>query len=188
MLWPNSSDAWRNAQQSLTKFGFSHECILRAHWDEKLAFFCQILLSADHRTRMVVHFPVTFCEHSSPSVMLYSIATNGEMIITDNCYGTFGGYYPSSWDVDRRPLLRSIDRLHALHSRRLNGRSLLKLLAPALSSLNMMQKSIIDENLMRNFFLVVQENGGNLLRLADEAGFRVWAEMFLLKYFGRSLS
>jgi hypothetical protein len=52
----------------------------------------------------------------------FSLATqtaDGRRYVTDNLYIPFGGFYPESWHVERRPWRRSLAKLVARHRERL---------------------------------------------------------------------
>jgi hypothetical protein len=107
--------------------------------------------------------------------------------MTENFGGIFGGHYPSHWQVRRRPLQRNVGRLLTRHWRRTAGRSLETMGPSPVEDLNALQGDLLAENLRRSFIIRTPARGTSSLRLGADAGFRIWLEIWLLRYFGRPL-
>ncbi|MDR2576554.1 MAG: hypothetical protein LBC42_00690 [Puniceicoccales bacterium] len=186
-LWPNSH-TWRLGQELLQSAGFEMECLASVDVNNAPFLLCPILISKDRRMRLVMRFSLNPSSRILPSAMLYSIDRSGTVFLTENSCAVFAGYYPTTWNVSRRPLVQSLMKLHALHCRKTKHASPMELLEPAVDSLNSLQQMLLEENILKNFLLSVQTNGKKVFYLAEDAGFRIWLEAFLLRYFGRPLS
>ncbi|MDR3316669.1 MAG: hypothetical protein LBS68_01150 [Puniceicoccales bacterium] len=185
-LWPNAPDL-RSVQNSKECGGFLLETMARVDHRGKLLFLCPILLSADRQIRLVMRFPLPLEGTAPASFIFYSVDGGGRTIVTENFCGVFAGYYPDSWDVRRRPLVASLFRLLALHRRRLCDRSPAAMDGNPIEMLNGLQDALLEENRGRNFLIAGAGAGRSSLRFGSEAGFRIWLEVFLLRYFGRPL-
>jgi len=114
-------------------------------------------------------------------------AKEGGRIITDNLILPYGGYYPESWEMCRKPLIGSLERLSLLHNKRL-----LKLKVEpigveddALEELNDHQR-ILERLNTEIGFLVPRPRQEEEGKISQDGRYRLWKEMWLLAYFGRS--
>jgi hypothetical protein len=185
-LWPNSPDL-RSARDPLERNGFSLEGLARVDLVGRLLFLCPIFLSHDRQIRLVMRFPMPMGAPIPPHLFFYSTTADGKILVTENFGGIFGGHYPSHWEVRRRPLQRNVGKILASHRRRAVGRSMAALESPPVAALNALQGDLLAENLRRSFVIQTSTAGAQTLRLGAEAGFRIWLEIWLLRYFGRPL-
>lgn len=145
--------------------------------------------SADRLTRIQILFVPTRRDEAKACFTLSNQGAHGDRIITDNLHMPYGGYYPESWNLCRKPLISSLSKLLSLHRKRV------------------VNSSIESESYVEDVFEEINENQRLLERLNTESGFlvpysmqsdegrisyngryRLWKEMWLLAYLGRSVS
>lgn len=184
-IWPNSP-SWRTSRDFLLKNGFHFEMLLKADFAGSLWLLCPVFCSEDRKTRMVVKFQASGGQTLHGVFTLYSITQKGQIILTENNPGVYGGYYPNHWNVLRRPLLQRLRPLLALHAHRVSGQPLRPLEISALEENNDLQRQLREENLSRSF-VIPAEQSQNQLQLSLDACYRIWLEIWLLRYFGRTI-
>ena len=134
---------------------------------------------------------VTFIPQASGAVTvcfsLTSLTAPGSRYVTDNLYVPFAGFYPEHWFVERRPLCRSLPRLLALHRARLaaSGEQPTPFTVDPLTDLNVTQGELDRLNTELGF-LHSQPDREDLGKITHEGRYRVWKEIWMLNYLGRS--
>lgn len=114
---------------------------------------------------------------------------SGELLLTDNLFLPFGGFYPESWHVERRPWTRRPAALHQRHFERIDafGQPLVPFEDTPLDQMNHDQQQL--EKINRDLAFLhptsQQEEHG---RLTSAGKARVWQEVWSLAYLGRPLS
>lgn len=116
---------------------------------------------------------------------------NGNRVVTDNIFMPFGGFYPEDWDLQRRPLRRSLQRLHRMHLLRIRREGLE--LVPwdpqddPVDEINAQQQVMEKVNTERGFLFprYLQEERG---KFTETGRYRVWLEIWLLNYLGITVS
>jgi hypothetical protein len=112
---------------------------------------------------------------------------SGYRYVTDNLFLPFGGFYPENWLVERRPWTRSLATLLARHRARLAKAH--EMAQPwstePLIDLNAQQRELEQVNTELGFLMphAEREDYG---KMSYEGRYRVWKEILLLNYFGRS--
>jgi hypothetical protein len=134
---------------------------------------------------------VTFLPQANGAISVcFSVSSetvSGFRYVTDNLYLPFGGFYPENWLVERNPWKRSLDSLLKRHQKRLQKAK--ELVAPwttdPLNDLNAQQRQLEQINTELGFLLphADREDYG---KMSYEGRYRVWKEIWLLNYFGRS--
>lgn len=116
-----------------------------------------------------------------------SVAVDGSRYLTDNLYIPFGGFYPENWYVERAPWRRSLPRLLARHRARLAaaGATLVPFTAEPLSDFNAVQHELDRLNTELGFLHPHAERE-DLGKFTQEGRYRVWKEIWMLNYLGRS--
>jgi hypothetical protein len=116
-----------------------------------------------------------------------SIASDGSHYVTDNSYLPFAGFYPEHWFVERRPWRRSLARLLARHRARLAsvGAELVPFANEPLADLNAAQHELDRLNTELGFLHPHAERE-DLGKFTQEGRYRVWKEIWMLKYLGRA--
>ena len=168
--------------------GYSRLKALKAELFEGTYLRASIYESPDQLTRVQILF---LPKRKGGATACYTVSTNaksGERVVTDNLFLPFGGYYPESWNMCRKPLNGSIKRLILLHRKRL-----LDLKAEpvafeddALEEINDQQRILERLNVETGFLVPrqLQEEEG---KITSDGCYRLWKEMWLLAYLGRSV-
>lgn len=116
-----------------------------------------------------------------------SVAADGSRYLTDNLYIPFGGFYPENWFVERAPWRRSLPRLLARHRARLAKAhaAVVPFDAEPLTDLNAVQHELDRLNTELGFLHPHAERE-DLGKFTHEGRYRVWKEIWMLNYLGRS--
>ena len=123
---------------------------------------------------------------SNVSYIITSFGKGEQRLITDNLFLPFGGYYPEGWNICRRPLIGSLKTLLKLHEKRLES-SLFQAIpfdSDPLEEINEQQRILERLNREAGFLLSLTEEGRG--KISPEGCYRLWKEMWLIAYFGRS--
>lgn len=135
---------------------------------------------------------IAFIPHANSAVSLCcTVSTNtddGMRYVTDNLYLPFGGFFPENWRVDRCPWVRSIPKLVEHHRERLrrDGVTSVPWGIDPLDDLNKQQSQLEVVNTELGFLAPHsdrEENG----KLTPEGRYRVWKEVWMLNYLGRTV-
>jgi len=135
---------------------------------------------------------IAFIPHATHAVSLCcTVSTQtaeGVRYISDNLYLPFGGFFPENWRVDRRPWVRSIPRLVEVHRQRMrrDGVTPVPWQIDPLDDINRQQSQLEMVNTELGFLLPHREREENG-KLTSEGRYRVWKEIWLLNYFGRTV-
>jgi hypothetical protein len=168
---------------------FTRLSALKAKLFEDTYLRASIYESADKLTRLQILF---IPKRKGGATACYTLSTNAKderRLITDNLFLPFGGYYPEGWNLCRKPLIGSLQRLLALHHKRLI-KSTLKPIPfedTPLEELNEQQRVLERLNLETGFLVPrqFQEEEG---KISYDGRYRLWKEMWLIAYLGRSVS
>jgi len=117
-----------------------------------------------------------------------SESASGVRLITDNIFLPFGGFYPEDWEVERRPLYRSVERLLNRHIARMDAlaEEFVESDSTPLEQINMDQGQL--ERLNRDLgFLNKRAFEAETGKLTPAGRARIWQEIWTLSYLGRSL-
>ncbi len=116
-----------------------------------------------------------------------SFTSDGSRYLTDNLYIPFGGFYPENWFVERAPWRRSLPRLLARHRTRLvkAGATVVPFESEPLQDLNAVQHELDRLNTELGFLHPHAERD-DLGKFTHEGRYRVWKEIWMLNYLGRS--
>ena len=168
---------------------FKRLAVLKAELFEGIFLRTSIYESSDKSTRLQILFVP---KRKDGSAAFYTLSTNGQndsRLITDNHSLPFGGYYPESWNFVRNPLVGSLDKLFRLHKKRLMETKFepVPFEDEPLEELNHQQNMLEHLNTKYGFLnpLQYREEKG---RLTYDGRYRLWKEMWLLAYFGKSVS
>lgn len=148
-----------------------------------------VFQSEDERTRVQVVFVPQRTGNITACFTFYSLTEDGIRFVTDNLYIPFGGFYPDKWRLVRKTWVRSIRRLCRLHERRLakSGLTFQKWHESPLDDLN--DQQMILERINTDLgFLYPRHLREEYGKITSEGCYRVWKEVWLLNYFGKSTS
>jgi hypothetical protein len=186
--WPTDTSL-NKIKHWLEKKGFKRLAVLKAELFEDIFLRASIYESPDQSTRLQILFVP---KRKDRSAAFYTLSTNGKnnsRLITDNHSLPFGGYYPENWNFVRKPLVGSLDKLFRLHKKRsIKTRfETVPFEDEPLEELNNQQYLLESLNTKCGFLNPQQyreENG----RLTYDGRYRLWKEMWMLAYLGRSVS
>jgi len=162
---------------------------LKAELFEGACLRASVYESADGLTRIQILF---LPKRKGGATACYTVSTHtkaGERIITDNLFLPYGGYYPASWNICRRPLTGSLQRLLLLHRKRLleSRAEPVAVEDDALEEINEQQR-ILERLNTETGFLVPRPRQEEEGKLTSDGCYRLWKEMWLLAYFGKSVA
>lgn len=168
---------------------FTRVSALKAELFDSTFLRASIYQSADQLTRIQILF---IPKRNGGATACYTISTHGkneQRLITDNLFLPYGGYYPEGWNLARKPLIGSLKRLLKLHRQRLIKSTLepIAFEAEPLDELNDQQRLLERLNLETGFLTPrqYQEEAG---KISYDGRYRLWKEMWLLAYLGKSVS
>jgi hypothetical protein len=167
---------------------FTRLSALKAELFEETFLRASIYESADKLTRLQILF---IPKRKGGATACYTLSTNGEnerRLVTDNLFLPFGGYYPEAWNIVRKPLIGSLQRLLKLHRLRLINSTLkpIPFEDTPLEELNDQQR-ILERLNFENGFLNPRQFQAEVGKISYDGRYRLWKEMWLLAYLGRSV-
>lgn len=138
-----------------------------------------------------VRVQVTFIPQANGAISVCfavtSVGADGSRYLTDNLYIPFGGFYPENWFVERAPWRRSLPRLLARHRSRLIKMGVIvePFTTEPLADFNAVQHELDQLNTELGF-LNPRGEREDLGKFTHEGRYRVWKEIWMLNYLGRS--
>lgn len=168
--------------------GFKHTTGLVSEMGQEIAIRSSVFHSGDGAIRL----QVLFLPHRSASLLdayvLTSQMENEDRIMTDNFFLPFGGFYPESWFLERKPWTRSIATLLSRHKERLeaHGSPPIPFDDEVVDDLNRQQRTLEQVNIDMGF-LFPQNQREAYGKITREGRYRIWLELWCLSYFGRPL-
>lgn len=138
-----------------------------------------------------IRVQVTFIPQPSGALSvcyaITSLTASGSRYVTDNLYIPFAGFYPENWFVERAPWSRSLPRLLTRHRRRLTcaRQKTVPFETEPLVDLNAAQNELDQLNTELGFLHPHHERE-DLGKITHEGRYRVWKEIWMLNYLGRS--
>jgi hypothetical protein len=138
-----------------------------------------------------IRVQITFIPQANSAISVCysvtSVGVDGSRYLTDNLYIPFGGFYPENWFVERAPWRRSLKRLIARHRARLAaaGTEIAPFAVEPLTDLNDSQHELDQLNTELGF-LHPHGQREDLGKITHEGRYRVWKEIWMLNYLGRS--
>jgi hypothetical protein len=146
-----------------------------------------IYQDAEATTRVQITFLPQVNGAISVCCSLSTQTISGYRYVTDNLFLPFGGFYPENWLVERRPWTRSPAALLKHHRARLAKAH--EMAQPwstePLIDLNAQQRELDKVNTELGFLLPHAERE-DFGKMTYEGRYRVWKEIWLLNYLGRS--
>ena len=109
-------------------------------------------------------------------------------MITDNQNMPFGGFYPDHWTVNRFPVCHSLKKLLKRHQDMMKAtqKNWPKLEENIQAKVNCLQLELERKN--REMGFLNEPYSGCLQQISPEGCFRIWTEMWMLAYLGKTLS
>lgn len=174
---------WLRAQ------GFTQVQSLKSDLGMGIVIRSFVFQSSDNRTRLQVVFVPQRTGNITECFSFHSMTDDDVRYVTDNLYVPFGGFYPDNWRVERKAWIRGIQRLHRHHERRLekSASTFVEWDDRPIDDLNYQQVLLERVNTELGFLYphhLREEHG----KITTEGRYRVWKEVWLLNYFGKSTS
>lgn len=189
-----SGDQWPidfyflNVRDWLRNKGFKLVQTLKTNLSDNVQLMSSIFEDPEKQTRLQVLYMPDDIGVGSANFIFSSITITGHIYITDNLSLPFGGYYPENWNVARKPLYRSLESLYKLHVRRIREAKdvFVKYELSPLEDINSQQFQLEKLNEERGFLYPqsLREEKG---KITHEGCYRVWKEMWFIKYLGMSI-
>lgn len=186
--WP-STPAFIHLREWARREGFQRRQALVAHVGEEVLMRMSVFEDAAQTTRLHVMLLPNPKGQAAACLTLYSCTLEGEVIVTDNIFLPFGGFYPDNWRVERRPWMRSAERLFQRHGERLDAldKELMPFTLEPLEQINEDQQLI--EQVNRELgFLNKRPDELEAGRLTPSGKARLWQEIWTLSYLGLPLN
>lgn len=148
-------------------------------------------VSIYHDAQSDVRVQVTFIPQANGAISVCyavtSVGADGSRYLTDNLYIPFAGFYPENWFVERAPWRRSLPRLLARHRARLVKRrvTVVPFTTEPLVDFNAVQHELDQLNTELGF-LHPRSEREDFGKFTHEGRYRVWKEIWMLNYLGRS--
>jgi len=186
--WP-ADEHFIQIKEWLKAESFKRVEALKAELFEGTYLRASIYESADQLSRIQILF---LPKRQGGSSACYTIQTFGEeeqRIITDNQFLPYGGYYPENWQLSRKPLIGSLKRLLNLHRKRVakSGIQPVPSENSPLEDINDQQR-ILERLNLKTGFLVPRPQQEEEGKISSDGCYRLWKEMWLLAYLGKSVA
>ena len=184
--WPTHSSLLK-IRDWLRSNGYKQVHALRAEIGGGIYLRLSIFQDASAKLRLQVMFLPQPSGVISVCYVLTSMTAGGHRYVTDNLYIPFGGFYPESWFVERQPWRRSLPGLVNRHQARLAGAHEVAVPFPyePLVDINAAQHELDRLNTELGF-LVPHAEREEQGKITHEGRYRVWKEIWMLDYLGRS--
>jgi len=146
-----------------------------------------VFQSENSKTRIQILFIPQRNGAVSMCFTILSQTVEGSRYMTDNTFLPFGGFYPENWFIDRLPLVRSFNRLFKAHKNRIQNTKEVFVAwdDEPLEDVNEQQSILERVNTDMGFLFPIslREEYG---KITWEGRYRVWKEIWMLNYFGKS--
>ena len=186
--WP-ADKRFLEVKDWLRSEGYKRNQALKAELFEDTYLRASIYESPNQLTRVQILFLPKRKGGATACYTVTSYAKSNERLITDNLFLPYGGYYPESWNMCRKPLMGSVKRLILLHHKRLL-KSQLEPVAfedDALEEINDQQR-ILEHLNTENGFLVPRAQQEEEGKITSDGCYRLWKEMWFLAYLSKSVA
>ena len=186
--WP-STKAFTSLQDWLKNQGFKKLESVKAVLGNAMAIRSSIYQNEEGSLRCQILF---FPSRTSKTLVAFILSTRtkeGKIMVTDNVSLPYGGYYPKHWFIRRKPLISSLPKLLKYHRKYLREKKLnfepwnIK---ASLEDLNS-QQLLLEETNLQCGFLLPREFQSEYGRITVDGRYRLWKEIWLLSYFGKTI-
>lgn len=186
-LWPINKGVLK-IKELLRKEGFKSEETLKAQIVAHLTIRQAVFLDEARKIRLNVLFIPNAQNEIKLFYSLFSLKSTGEYLITDNQNMPFGGYYPDHWTVNRFPVCHSLKLLLKKHRKGMKktGETWSQFDEDIQTKTNHLQWELEKKN--REMGFLNEPNREDKQQISSEGCFRIWTEMWMLAYLGKTLS
>lgn len=184
--WPTQPRLLR-VREWLRKNGFRQVQALKAEIGGGIFLRVSVYQDQEARVRVQVMFLPQASGTISVCYVLSTQTVSGRRFVTDNLYIPFGGFYPENWVVERLPWRRSLARMVARHRARVarSGDAATPWTNEPVVDLNTQQQELDRLNTELGFLHPLHERD-DLGKITNQGRYRVWKEIWMLEYLGRS--
>lgn len=184
--WPVQPQLMR-VREWLRGQGFRQVQALKAELGPGIFLRVSVYQDAAATTRVQATFLPLASGAISVCYGVSSLTADGSRYITDNLYVPFGGYFPENWYVERRPWSRKLPAIMARHRARLETAKveLVPFASEPVMEINSAQHELDQLNTEMGF-LHPHAQREDLGKFTQEGRYRVWKEIWMLNYLGRS--
>lgn len=186
-LWPINKEVLK-IKDLLSEEGFKEEETLKAEIIAHLVIRQAVFLDEARKVRLNVLFIPNAKNEIKLFYSLFSHKASGEYLLTDNQNMPFGGYYPDHWTVNRYPISHSLKKLLKKHREAMSESEgeWTEVEGDIRTKTNRLQWELEKKN--REMGFLNEPNREDKQQISSEGCFRIWIEMWLLAYFGKTLS
>jgi hypothetical protein len=186
-LWPINKEVLK-IKDLLSEEGFKEEETLKAEIIAHLVIRQAVFLDEARKVRLNVLFIPNAKNEIKLFYSLFSHKASGEYLLTDNQNMPFGGYYPDHWTVNRYPISHSLKKLLKKHREAMSESEgeWSEVEGDIRTKTNRLQWELEKKN--REMGFLNEPNREDKQQISSEGCFRIWIEMWLLAYFGKTLS
>ena len=182
--WP-STRACIRIKDWLRDNGFKRRQALVSFLGELVLMRSSVYENVDQTVRINILFLPNHRGGTAVCFTLYTATRGGDLIVTDNIFLPFGGFYPENWDVERSAWTRSLRKLHQRHRERIDAKAqpLAPFVLSPLEQINTDQRTV--EQLNRDMgFLYQPHDVPEQGRVTPAGKARIWQEIWMLAYLG----
>lgn len=185
--WP-SATAFIKLKDWLRQGGFQRRQALVSTLGESILMRVSVYENEDQTIRLHILFLPNARGNTAVCFTFFSETHGDKALITDNIFLPFGGFYPESWSVERRPWMRSPQHLLDRHRARLDaqGEQLRPFTTVPLEKINQDQRLVESLNRDLGFLHPIAEQA-EAGRLTTAGKARIWQEVWTLAYLGLPL-
>ena len=137
--------------------------------------------------RVQLVFTPNGLEAPQATITLSSVTSSGNRHVTDNAFLPRAGFLPAHWTLNRNPLVRSLSKLERLHRKHMkkSGEKFVVWEDSPLEDTNEQQRILEKTNVEKGilFSKNMREKNGTF---TQEGRYRMWLDLWWLKYFGLS--
>lgn len=185
-FWPNQPK-YIIMREWLREEGFREAESLESELIQGVMLKSMVFVHESGKIRLQILFvPVRY--GVSDYYIFSSKTDDGNMVSTDNIQIPYGGYYPESWEYARKPGVRSIGKLYKYHTQRIKNKTdtFADWDHEALHEINREQQALEMLNRDEGYLLPahLHEQYG---QISIEGRYRIWKEMWMLRYLGLPL-
>ena len=186
-LWPINKEVLK-VKDWLSKEGFKNEETLKAEVVAHLTIRQAVFLDEARTIRLNVLFIPNPRNEIKLYYSLFSLSASGDCLMTDNQNMPFGGYYPDHWTVNRFPVCHSLETLLKKHQAAMKSKGVewSKIDGDMRTKTNRLQWELERKN--REMGFLNEPNREDKQQISSEGCFRIWTEMWMLAYLGKTLS
>lgn len=185
--WPNNKH-FITLRNWLRTNNFKEQQSLKCILFDTFFIRSSVFYSADLSIRLQIVFLPKRRGNFYDYYILSSKTASGSMVVTDNMFLPYGGFYPNNWFLKRSPLTRSLHTLLKKHQKRMKNfkESFLNWEESVVEQFNEEQQALRLFNMEKGFMLH-PEFHFKYGQISYEGRYRLWKEIWMLKYLGLPL-